>query len=241
MGRVRALGAILGVALLAVGLFAGATAATAMDDPRPGLTVELEPNGDALLTLSLAFDLDDDADREAFEELRADEDAAAEAADRFEDRLEAVAADVGTPDAVQGATVTTDASDDGTVGVVHLSVEWRALASADGDRLTLTEPFASGFEPTERLTIVAPDGYELVDATPEPNEVSGASTTWDGGTDLTGLEASYEHSSDDAGVTDGEANGEPGPADESTPGFGLVAALGGLLGAVLLGRRFRGR
>ncbi len=40
------------------------------------------------------------------------------------------------------------------VGAVTLSVAWENLAAVEGDQLTMTEPFASGFEPNRTFTVI---------------------------------------------------------------------------------------
>lgn len=219
-----------------------ASAAPAVASDHPGtVTVDVEADGDATVTISYRFDLTSTAEQQAFEELTTDEGARSDLVQRFEDRLSAVA------DASANATgremaitdVAMTARTEGETGIVDIRATWTNIAAIDDTRLTVTEPFASGFETGRTVRIVGPEDATIASVSPSPDDRSGATLVWNGGTDLTELEAAFE-------VQDGPAGGETtaGGGDEQTdttdgggPGFGLAAALAALAGMALLARR----
>lgn len=195
--------------------------------------VELETDGDADVSVTYAYDLRDDDEADAFETLTEDESVSAEFRERFEERMGAVAER--SAERTDREMSVTDAEIDferaDGVGLVTLSVRWQGLAAADGEALTVTEPFASGFSPERPLVVSAPDGYEITTATPAPSSSEGSVTTWETGTDLGGFELTAERAETAAGT-------EPSDGDtEDAPGFGIGVAVAALLAAALLARR----
>lgn len=226
----RAVGIVLCV--LVVASLAVAPAAAA-EHAQEEFRVELDAEGDADVAVTYTYDLETDSEQQAFAELQDNESARAELAARFENRMQSVASDAA--DATGREMTVTDASAevrtaDG-VGVVTLSVRWEGLAAVDGDSLTVTEPFASGFEPNRTFTVAAPDGYTVSSATPEPSSSGAATASWDAGTDLQGFELVAEPSGD-GGDGDGQTDG-------AGAGFGAGVAATALVGAALLVRRRR--
>ncbi len=203
-------------------------------DTEPSLLVELDDSGDAQVTLTMTYDLDTDEEADAFESLEGDEEAQATALDRFEGNMQSVADTASDRTdrtmAVTGQSVSADRQDD--VGVLSMTVEWTNFAATDGDDLVVTEPFASGYETDRPLTIVAPDGYQVSDATPAPDSESDGTATWDAGTDLDGFEVVLSADGDAATGAD-----DTGDADDDLPGFGIGTALTALLGIALIARR----
>ena len=218
------------VCSLAVTPVAGAQ----QSDTEPSLLVELDDSGDAQVTLTMTYDLDTDEEADAFESLEGDEEAQATVLDRFEGNMQSVADTASDRTdrtmAVTGQSVSADRQDD--VGVLSMTVEWTNFAATDGDDLVVTEPFASGYETDRPLTIVAPDGYQVSDATPAPDSESDGTATWDAGTDLDGFEVVLSADGDAATGAD-----DTGDADDDLPGFGIGTALTALLGIALIGRR----
>lgn len=200
----------------------------------PAIVVEPQPDGSAEVAVTYTFDLDDEDQEAAFDDLRADAEAREAFGDRFENRFADVADDAGQAAdrdmSVSAATVDVERID-GT-GVVTVSVTWEALAATDENRLVVTEPFASGFEPDRPLYVVAPEGYEVTAATPEPDAWHNP-VSWNAGSDLHGFEVVLEESDDAAADPD-----DDGPSAFG-PGFGVFAAIAGLLGAALYARRER--
>lgn len=200
---------------------AGATDA-AQQPAEPALVVDLEQDGDATVTLVATYDLDDEAERDGFDQLRTDADARESAAQRFADRLAPVADEAGEA-AGREMSVAADGTDverDGDTGIVRIRATWTNLAGQDGDGLTLVEPFASGYSGDRSLTVVAPEGYALADAAPDPDTVDGQTTTWTSQTSFDGFAATYE----------------PADADE-LPGFGILAAVAAALAGLCIAAR----
>lgn len=119
---------LLAIALLGSLLGVPATAAEdrTADATDPSFVVALESNGDAAVTVTTTYDLADADERAAFGSLRNDTAARKDAADRFESRLESVAADAA--DRVERSMTVSDAgvdlavTDDGDTGVVRLRI-----------------------------------------------------------------------------------------------------------------------
>jgi hypothetical protein len=222
-GRLAAVTLVLLVASAAVPTTAGAAGA----ESDSALTVDLTREGDAELTLTLAYDLTSDEEREAFATLRDDAEARNRTTATFRSRMESVAGSAanatGRSMTVSGASSAFRTTDGGDTGVVVLSVNWTAFAAVDGDRLTVGEPFASGFESDYPVRLVAPSGYELDAAAVSPDDRDGRTAVWNADTALDGFEATFA-------AADDESTG-------TVDGFGPVAALVALAGAVLLGNR----
>lgn len=187
--------------------------------------VTVREDGDAEILLRLTFDLADEAEQAAFEELREDETAAAETRDQFESRMESVATSsaVRTDRAmrVSNATVSFDSTD--TTGVAILTVTWQNLASVEDDQLVVTEPFASGFTPEQQFVLRPPAGYEVDSVTPEPTDRDGTTLRWAAGADLSGFAAVF--TADQTG--------------DVAPGFGLGISIAALLSGALFARHHR--
>lgn len=231
----RRLAALTLAVLLCLSVVAPVTTATARETPSERFEVSLHEDGSADVTLSVTYDLDDENERDAFEQLKDDRQARERFETRFRDRMRGVARDAanatGREMAISNASVSLETV--GDTGVVELSVVWVGLAAVDGDRLTVREPFASGFESDRAFRLVAPDGYEVTGATPDPDRRDGATLTWEAGTSLDGFEATVDGS--DGGTDNGN-----GTADETAgdgPGFGVAATLVALAALVGLAAR----
>ena len=192
--------------------------------------VALDAEGDADVSVTYTYDLETEAERDAFEEPETNETVRERLSTRFENRMAGVAAaasnETGRSMAASGASISA-ASSDG-VGTVTLTVRWTNLAAVDGDRLVVTEPFASGVQPDRTFTVRAPDGDAIADASPDPSSGGGAEVAWTAGESLDGFEL-VAADGDGEAATDGSAG--------DGPGFGAVLALSALLGAALLARR----
>lgn len=216
----------------------GAAPAAGHGEQQAEFLVDLDASGDATVYTTLTYDLHSESEREAFRDLQGNETAQDAFAERFENRMAAVAADasdatgreMGVADAEVEIVETQDA------GLMTLSVTWEGLAAVDGDRLTLTEPFSSGFDPGMAFTVAVPEGYEVVSATPEPSDSLQTKATWDQNASLEGFELVTEPSADE------ETSGDDG-TDGVGAGFGVVATivalLVGVLGAVRLAAQRR--
>lgn len=226
----RVVGLLLCIAV--VSSMAAAPAAATEDHEE--FLVELDAEGNADVSVSYAFDLDSDDEQAAFEELQDNTTAQEEFVERFENRMTAVAEDASDETdremAVGDAEITFETV--GDVGVVTLSLHWEHLAAVDGDQLTVTEPFASGFAPDRTFTVTAPEDYEITSATPEPSSSGEAEASWEAGASLDGFELVAEPLAADDETDDGGDETEDDGA-----GFGVAAALVGLLAAAAIARR----
>jgi PGF-CTERM protein len=216
---------LTGLALAVVLVGAAVTPAAATQETSPSLTVELQADGDADVTVVSTFDLDSDDEQAAFDELRNNETAREAYTARFEDRWRTVAAN--TADETGREMTVSDASleltRDGSTGVATFTVTWTDLAAVEGDTLTLSAPFDDEFTPDRRFVVVLPDGYELTSSTPDRS--ADGRLVYEAGTDFDGFTVVAE-ASDSTTATGG-----------SGPGFGVAAAILGLLAAALLVRR----
>lgn len=230
----RAIATIL-AGLIVCSLAAGPVVGAQNSDPEPSLVVEVDDSGNALVTLTMTYDLDSDEEADAFESLEDDQDAQADSLDRFEGNMQSVA-DTASDRTDRSMTVTGErvaVERDGDVGVLTMTVEWTNLGAVDGEDLVLTEPFASGYESDRSLTVVAPDGYAVTEATPTPDNESDGTATWAAGTDLDGFEVVLSADGDNAATGADDAS----ESDDDLPGFGVGAALAALIGTALLARR----
>jgi PGF-CTERM protein len=232
----RAIGIVLCVAL--VSSIAAMPAAAQTGEER--FLVELDGEGNADVSMTFVYDLNSEDEQAAFEELWDNETAGEETATRFENRMSAVAEDASSATdremSVSDAAIEFDR--DGNVGRITMSVAWSNLAAVDGDRLTVTEPFASGFQPDRPFTLTAPEGYGIASAAPDPSSSDEASATWEADTELEDFEVVVEQAEDTESTDDGSP--DEGDTDDS-PGFGVVAGSLALLAAALLAARKRQR
>lgn len=218
--------------VVAVVLVASVAApAVAQEPSEPSFVVTLHEGGDAEVALTLTFDLTTDGERAAFEELRDNETARQASTERFASRLSAVADDAGDRTgremSVAGGDVRIRTEDGGDQGVVIYTATWTNLAATDGEELTVTEPFASGFQPDRTFRLVGPEGATLEDATPRPATEDGATITYGPGADLDGFEATFETAGDGVGTSSDDGSG-----------FGLGVAVAALAAALVgLARR----
>lgn len=230
------------VALLAVA--AAIPAPAAAQSTEPVFQVDLAADGDAAVSVTYAFALDGEDEQQAFREIRDNESARDAFATRFGDRLRSVAenAENATGREMSVENVSVDVESSGETGVVTLSADWRNLAATTERGLVVTEPFASGFTPDRQFVVTLPDGY-AADATPEPTSAEDGRLVWSAGTSLDGFELVASSGSDagDGSEGDGAAGTDAPTGEESTdeegPGFGVAAALAGLVAAALLAYR----
>lgn len=221
---VALLSALFCVALLTTAIVAP-TAAHAEDEA--DYHVRLDESGNAIVTERMTYDLDNETEREAFEGLLTNETAQETVADRYENRTTALAENAsdatGREMSIDRVSIVVSEADD--VGVVTLTTSWTGLAAVDDDRVVVTEPFASGFQPGVPTTVMAPRGYEVVAATPEPSTRTEREAIWDENATLQGFEFAAEPT-DEGGLIEVQT-------EEDGSGFGVLVALAGLLAGVV--------
>lgn len=231
--KVTRIGGLLLCALLVSSLAAAPASATS-EHPEEEFLVELDGEGNADVSVTSTYDLETDSERAAFEELRTNETAQEERLTKFRNRMEMVAADAGNTTGrdmtVDDASIDFSTANGGDTGVVMLSVTWNGLAALEGDRLVVTEPFASGFEPDRPFTVRWPDGYDRGDTVPTPATSTETSATWDAGTEFESFSLTVTGSStspeSDSAATDGSGSG-----------FGVTAVIAALAAVLLTARR----
>lgn len=191
MRRRLALLAVLAVA----GLLALAAPAGAVHDTGSEFVVQLSADGDATVFLEDRYNLSAEGEREAFAALRENESRQAAMADRFTARLREAAeraeTATGRSMTVERATVNVTATDE--VGVVRVESRWRGLAAVDRENgvVTVTEPFAGGFDVNRTLVVRGPPGYVRAGTSPEPDRALKNAAYWHHDDDLSGFVARF--------------------------------------------------
>lgn len=224
----------IAVVLACLLLASGAPGASGQTPTDTTYTVALDTDGDATVTLTYTFTLETAASEAAFDELQTDEAAREALAEQFQTEMDAVAerttAQTNRSMAVQNATVTFERRD--AVGEAYVRVEWTNLARVDDDgRLTLTEPFSTQFTPDGEFRVTAPASHTIASVSPEPDEQTDTSATWNPNTSLSGFALTTE-------PTATAADTETDDAPITTPGFtAALAALALALTAITMCRK----
>jgi len=240
-GRHTLLGSVVLSALL-VGAVAGPAGAIQPDaPPEPSLTVDLAADGDARVTLVSTYDLEDESERAAFDDLRTNETARDAYAARQTARWEALAANTsdrtGREMGVSNSSLALSRAND--TGVTTFSVTWTRLAAAEEGMLTFGEPFASTGALDRPLVVQFPEQYQVTSVSPGPANSSDGRLVYAAGAELDGLSVVARAATAPNGTPAPSPTVTPvGTTDGSGPGFGVLGALAALAGAGLLaGRR----
>lgn len=198
----------------------------------PTFQIDLNRDGSAQVSILMVYHLDTDDERLAFQTLQNDSEARADARDRFTSRMSTVASDastaIGRQMTVSEAAIDLSVSDDGSLGIVRLSVAWSNFAGLNDGELVVTEPLASGLQIDRQVVMTLPDGYTVMSVTPEADAVSDGRLVWRPGTDFSGFELVATPDEDSQGSA------------VSSPGLGVPIALLALLGAGVLFKRHGG-
>ncbi|MFC6756678.1 MULTISPECIES: DUF7345 domain-containing protein [Haloarcula] len=216
------------------------------DAPEESLTVDLATDGDAAITVVSTFDLDEESEQAAFEELQTNETARSVYEARQSSRWASVADSTENRTdremAVTDSSLSLSKSD--STGVATFSVTWEGLAAAEDGMLTLDEPFASGFEPDRQFVVVLPGEYNLESVSPGPSNTTDGRVVYDADADLNGFSMVATSTTGPAVTPDGETSVTPASdrtpvttTDGNGPGFGAVGALIALFATALLARR----
>ena len=184
--------ALLTVALLAAPIGAAASADSSFDDPTTTYTFDLQEDGDANVTVSVAYTLDSANETAAFREvgdgfergavgprIAVFERAAAAAG-------EATGREMNVSDPRRNVTVRND-SEGPPVGVLELNFQWTNFATVEDDRLRVGDAYRTpngtwlpGLREDQRLRVVAPGGYGIEDAAAA--RIEGGALLWEGPT-----------------------------------------------------------
>ncbi|WP_435100602.1 helix-turn-helix transcriptional regulator [Halarchaeum sp. P4] len=186
--------ALLALAVTAVvlALPAGAVAAPA-DTAAPAsssttIGVHLQSDGDARWTVTVAYPLNDSADRQAFERLSTEFESGqgGPSLAAFRSAADTAAQKTGRSMRITDPSRSHDVTNhsDGTgVGRLTLSFTWTNFANASGDQLTLGDVFAGGWfgnlYASQTLRVYPPEGYTPDSAEPE-TQLSNGALTWSG-------------------------------------------------------------
>ncbi|MFB6159977.1 MAG: helix-turn-helix transcriptional regulator [Haloferacaceae archaeon] len=221
----------------------GSDAPAALGDPpgRPSLArplnttvrIDLHANASASWSVVVTYELDSDAERDAFEqyveEYRNGETDAGPSADTFRAIAERAAA--GTGREMRVTNVTRSGSVGETYGRVSLSFRWTAMLDRGGNRtlrlddavlLSGNRTWLSTIEADQRLVIATPPGYSIVDSSGPSFDIRNNAVVIEGPRTLDGpLSVTYQRTAT-----------TPTPPD----GFGQLPLVGGavLLVAALL-------
>lgn len=229
MERTQYFGVLL-VVLVAVASVPAPAVAQQADEPEENVTVAVNNDGSATFAVQFTYDLTEAEQQEAFQDLKADEQAQADLEASFEQRMRSVAAaasnETNRDMTISNVSATMETSEPGDTGVVVLTADYAGFAAVNGDELVVSEPFASGYSADFPVTIEAPDGYTISSVTPDATTQSEASATWDASKSLEGMKVQMN-----AEQTEETA--------EDTPGMGVGVAVLGVLGTMLF-TRFRG-
>ena len=226
-GRHLRLGLALSVAIstLAVGI----GSVTAQESPTdPGVVADVHESGAVDLTVVLTYDLSTATERSAFDSLQSEETIRQEIETRFADRMDRVAsasAEVTGRDVTVGDVSVAIETTDST-GVVRLTATLTNLAAVDGDQITLTQPFAEGFQTDQEVRITVPEGYEIDSVAPEPAARGDDTLTYAPAASLDGFELVA-------------SEGTAGTTGTSVPGMGLLVGGIALTGTSILAVRRR--
>jgi len=243
------LGAVLSVTA------AGAATETSTDGPvTEGVVVDLDDEGNAVVTVTVSFDLtveDEKSDFEAFVDSDTRQQAQLE---QYESRLSGIATELesqtGREMVVRNASLSTQTSDSGERGLVMLQATWEGLAANNGSRLVLGAPFDSGFNADQTVAVSPPEKHRVVSTAPDPTQ-EGEQLLWSDDQSLNEFEVVVEPldgttdngddgdgtSPDGGDGTAADGQTDTGGDDGSGPGFGIVAVLLGIGGLGLLARR----
>ena len=215
------------IVVLALGLFAGT--AVAVDEPAGDrLVVELDTDGDAETVYVETFDLTDDEQQAVFEDARTDDELRETAAAQFRASFQAVSdeANRGIDREIRVGEVTVETATEGDTGIVAYRFHWENLARVDGPRIVLSEPFSTFDSLDRELLVLAPEGGELTEISPQPERRGTDVASWPG---LTPFGEAFEV------VAIGPTEPTPEFAEGSTAYGGPIAlAVSALLIATLL-------
>lgn len=214
----------LGAACL---LVAAVAPAAGVHDTGRQLVVSLQADGDATVVRLTEYDLSNETERRQFERLESNETARQRAAAEFRSYLDdgAAAASEQTGRDVTAGEVSVNVTRSNGIGTVRLRGSWTNLATADGARVTVTEPFASGFQVNRSLVVRGPDGYVRHDTNPPPGRALKNSAFWGEEADLTGFSATFA-APDAATATPTDAPGRRTPTPGAVTPDGLMRVLG---------------
>ncbi|MCL9812647.1 helix-turn-helix transcriptional regulator [Natranaeroarchaeum aerophilus] len=205
---------------------------------RQTLQIQLTGDGHAEWTVTTEYELEDEGDQEAFEQLvedlrDGDDDDVGYSADTFRPYATEASAATGRDMEIRDETWDGTVEDD--TGTLRLSFTWTNFAAVDGDRTELGDVFQTTDDETwlpdlndeQRLIIIAPDGY-AVDGfsldTPPDDGFEDRTAQWTG---------PVTFGANDIRITYVQTGGSQPPGTGSN-GLSSMALIGGGVGVLLL-------
>lgn len=226
--RSRLQAVALGAIILTAVLFGGVSLVSAQDSVEPAVIADIQETGTVDVTVVYTYDLETTAEQEAFDQLKTDDALATDMESRFSDRMTQVANATATRTGRDISVAAVDLTFDSTesTGVVKLTATMTNLASVTDGEIALSQPFSADFRTDRPVIVTAPDGYEITESSPAPDEQDTATVRW-----------SSDRSLDGFTVVAAETQTQSDTTTGSAPGMGIVAGLIALSGAVALRRR----
>lgn len=181
MNPVVRFGLMLAVVVLVFGAVAG-TAGAAETASNGQLVIELESNGDANAVFTDHYNLSNPSQRAVFEDAREDEALRASAETQFQEQMQAIS-DEASADLnreIRVSEVAIGITIDGNTGIVAYQYRWENLAVVEDDQVVLREPFSTYDSLDRELVVIAPEGDEIVSATPQPQRRGDDAVSWPG-------------------------------------------------------------
>jgi hypothetical protein len=150
------------------------------------IEIAVRPGGSAAWTIQYRVDLDDEETTERFERVDRDiENSTLEYSGAFTDQMQeaadAAAAETGRSMSVGNTTVHARTTPGG-YGVVTYRFVWTNFAASSNGRLRIGDALVGFFLASEQssLAVSWPEGYDLEQVSPEPDETSDRSVIWQG-------------------------------------------------------------
>lgn len=161
-------------------------AGTNLSADSTAIEIAVRPDGSAAWTIQYRVNLDDEETTERFE--RVDQDVEANAlkytgpfTEQMQEAADAAAAETGRSMSVGNTTVTARTTPGG-YGVVTYRFAWTNFAATSNGRLHIGDALVGFFLASERssLAVSWPEGFDLEQVSPEPDETSDRSVIWQG-------------------------------------------------------------
>lgn len=224
-----------------IGTVAGQQEGSALS---PGVTIQVEPDGDATWTVATTVALATESARAAFDETANNETRKerllANTVGLYRAAASGASQRLGRQMDVEAAGISLRR--EGSNGVITVTFRWTRFARTEDGRLLVGDAFAGGFElaANQSLAITPPDGYELDDHNVSTGEVDGGVVTWDGpATVRPTVELVYREvtPTPEETATGGETSPPATTRTEGQPGLGVPVTVVGLVLAVVRLRR----
>lgn len=250
IATILVIGLLTGLAL--PGVTAGQTTDSPPDTDNTITRIQLHPNGSATWFIQVRTRLETDEEVDQYrrfqERIRADN----TRLDTFRTQMTSVirtaANTTGRDMSARSFSLSTHIQEvPRRWGVVTYHLLWTGFAATDGNTLVVGDVFDGGFflASEDRLVIVPPPGYRIVDRAPAPDDVEGTSLVWAGREDFADERPYVRLEPSSTGQTATTQATGGGTDDQTTvlpgnPGWiGGVAILLITAGLVVLARRLR--